>query len=47
VATLSRRRQSAADSDFSPPELTVRVISKAGRAPKMQIQALLEGLESS
>jgi len=47
VATLSRRRQSAADSDPSPPKLTVRVISRIDHASKTQIQPLLEGVENS
>ena len=47
MATLSRRRQSAADSDPSPPKLTVRVISRIDHASKTQIQPLLEGVENS
>ena len=47
MATLSRRRLSAADSDSSPPKLTVSVIPSTVHASKTQIQALLVESESS
>jgi hypothetical protein len=45
VATLSRRRRSAADSDSLPSELTVGVIPGTKLVSKAQMQALLEKLK--
>ena len=45
MATLSRRRRFAADSNSLPPELTVGVILSTNHASKTQIQALPEKLE--
>jgi len=42
VATPSRRRLIAADSDWEPVELTVTVLLKPSQPPQTQIQHLLE-----
>jgi hypothetical protein len=42
VATPSRRRLIAADSDWVPVELTITVLLKTSQLPQTQIQHLLE-----
>jgi len=42
VATLSRRRLIAADSDWLSVELTVTALLNANQPPQTQIQHLLE-----
>jgi len=44
VATPSRRRLIAADSDWVPVELTVTILLKAIQPPQTQIQHQLEGI---
>jgi hypothetical protein len=42
VATPSRRRLIAADSDWVPVELTITVLLKTSQLPQTQIQHRLE-----
>jgi len=44
VATPSRRRLIAADSDWVPVELTVTVLLEASQPPQTRMQHLLEGI---
>ncbi|WP_169330920.1 hypothetical protein [Natronococcus occultus] len=46
MATLSRRRRIAADSDRPTPELTITIVPKAIQASQTQNQCLLEEIVS-